>query len=797
KDIKAELAEIYLDYEIAESEMLTSALTDLETQLKKANAMAQYNALLQRWQQNTFRGLLDYYKIAQGKLSAAQHHFLPKENWANTYVVSTAGNILQNWEFGETSMITNEMLYRHDHGEVFHSACYHETNKRHLLFATYLSENLGPQLGIVVRDLDSVDNLNARTHNKFSLQHARDSYEGMRKKIAKESIEIKTRLKNEKTKFFPLPQESRLLEDWWDLWNTTTERNLKLKTYLESLILEEAKLSPNDLNNKLSKPTVIKNIKELSLAEAVKFGRKTLTKHAHKNYIFSSGDILTSSFRFLYDFVDYFDQMIEQHPYVATATFSVPYLQFGGIGLALAGHNTMLGIANLLADLESKILAGKVTASEINSLITVVDEFILWLTAAESSLQVMITCGFTVAKLSYTAFDVIINNWLSTLDESTTTVLAKLISPYSSLEGYNNFDTAKLHIANFMSGVILLIIAGSFGVGAAFTHTEIMEFFAHVPVNLVTNPSWQTIGAVKTSSLLLGKIAGVNNYMHKENLIDINGARLNPKIIDYLKNPQLIDYKNKNALHLNPSDYVLILFKLLSTGTIKTSPDKKEFKKLKRYFEKLLQLNPTLLGFYDITALKKLDVKLVTSRWYHAVPVSLIKSLFYAVMFAPALLGVIGYLAIRKPIPPILKLCVIVPLNWIVLTGKIAWNTLKTISHGFLQVAIRLPEATLQLAFLSLRAAFALVGGLAYLASCTIKAGALLFRTDACKDLPSQASNVFFNRGLNTLRKWQSTAVGWLRTEFRYRVERIFGSILKTCRDILVRIPEQWLQQVF
>lgn len=793
---KTTLAELYPNppfradtREAKEFLSLQHNLEDLSLQLRNSQSMGRRNAALQNWQQTTFRRLIANFQQNQGELSAEEHDILPRENWANTQVTREAEKILQDWEFGEVGIIRDSMLFREDPGEVFHSSSYHEIDKCSLLFASLLGENLGQSLGLESNNLNSFQILNQKnTEDKFQLYALRDHYELMREEIKTNTIELKVAIEQGQSpgKQDELESRSRLFSDWWDLWSTSAQHQAELELALSELktvkSIPEQEKSSEELRElaQASKEKPPSLIIDTPLAHQVSSGKFSLTRPAEINFVFSPGDALSSSLRFLTDFSGYFDQMMDKHPFIATAFFSIPYLQFGGIGLSLSGNDGMLAIANFIATLESHLCAGKLSAAQINQVITVVDEAVLWFTSAESPLMVLITCGFTISKVSYTLVDVITNQLFNKMDETTLTELARKLDPSSSLEGSTTQEMVHSTIKNVLSGILLLTIAGGIGVAADVYESALLKFFAHVPVALITSPSVQTLGALKTSGLLIGKLAGINNYINKEQLIDVNGSRLTEKSPDYK---------------------VLVLFAKLSTGYEKL-PDSKlhslAHQKALKHFEKLIELNPHLASLYEPKALKRLGVKRSSSAWHQRFPMACFKTVFYAAFFLPSLLAHAYYGLRGKPVPPMWKLSLVIPLNWVVLTGKIFWTTAKAVVHGFLQVAARLPEVIAQLSFVASRLAASLMGYFSVAIGQGFKALGALIRAKLCQDPSSTPAAIFFNEYLPTLLKnAQIAVVTWLRLNFRYPLEQLLGSILKLCRDYLVRLPEQALQQAF
>ncbi len=775
--------------EALELSSLEISLDKLSLSLQNSQTMMDRNAVLQQWQQREFRHLIAVFQQNQGEISAEQHDVLPRENWANTQVTREAEKILQDWEFGEIGLIRDSMLFREDPGEVFHSASYHEIDKRSLLFASLLGENLGQTLGLDTNNQLSFQNLNQRNaDDKFQLYALRDHYEEIREEISKHTVKLKEDIEQGRNPDQPiqLQSSSRLVSEWWDLWSTPAQQKAELASALAEL--QTIKATP-EVENPAAPPETTAPAHQdapssliitTPLAYGVSSGKFCLTKPAERNYVFSPGDVLSSSLRFLTDFSGYFDQMMDKHPFIATAFFSIPYLQFGGIGLSMSGNDGMLAIANFFATLESQLMAGKVSAAQINQVIAVIDEAVLWFTSAESSLMVLITCGFTISKVTYTLIDAISNELFNKIDETTLTELAKKLDPSGSLAGSTTRETIRNTIRNIFSGLLLLTVAGSIGVAADVYESALLEFFAHVPVSLITSPSIQTLGALKTSGLLIGKLAGINNYINKEQLIDVNGTRMNRKSPDY---------------------QLLILFAKLCSGHEKLPESKQHsaaFGIALKHFEKLLGLNPELGPLYDLKKLKKLGVKRRASAWYQRFPMACFKTIFYALFFLPSLLAHAYYGLRGKPIPPMWKLSLIIPLNWVVLSGKIFWTTAKAVLHGFVQIAARLPEVLAQLSFVALRLTAWAMGHIALAIGQGLKAIGSLLRLPLCQDPSTTAPAIFFHEYLaNLLRQVQVAMVTWLRLNIRYPLEQFVGAILKFCRDILVRLPEQALQQAF
>ncbi len=183
------VAELYPQpQEQEEKKWLDLELLKLENGLKLAKTTKDRNALLQQAQQNLFRGLFAYFQMKQGKLSAKQHHILARENWENTNITREAENILQNWEFGETGLIKDSMLFRNDGGDIFYSGTYPEANKRRLLFAAHLGEVLGPRLGLDANTNTNPDVFNEKNNNeKYRLHEVMANFQQLKKEISKKN----------------------------------------------------------------------------------------------------------------------------------------------------------------------------------------------------------------------------------------------------------------------------------------------------------------------------------------------------------------------------------------------------------------------------------------------------------------------------------------------------------------------------------------------------------------------------------------------------------------------------------
>lgn len=785
---------------------VVNSLEQLANELETLKTTAERNQCLQQWQQQTFRMMFANFQIYQGELSAEEHDILPRENWENTAVTQEAESILQNWEFGETGLIKDSMLYRHDRGDVFYSGAYAETNKQHLLYAAYLAEHFGASLSLDASDFQSAENLNSKTielnaqHEpveKFTLYQVRDSYEKTEAAIWDESIAMQKRQKDQ-ANAPTLATTSKLLREWWEQWQTAAQRHEQLRIVLQKLAPDLFQATPPAATEALITSTLSEEkaieattffteakfsseAKEssVSLAEGVKSGLYTATAAPEKNYIFSPGDFFTASFRFLYDFSLYFDEMMSKHPFIATAFFAIPYLQFGGMALAVSGNSSILELSHLFAVLESKLLLGKVSAAQINGAVALIDQKVAWLTSAHSALQILLACGFTIAKVTYTTVDEIVNKLFSELDQTTLTELAHRLDPYGVLTGAPVAEIVKSYLLSFVNAILLLIAAGAIGVGADLTHSAFIEFFAHVPHTLITHPSIPTIGALKASALLIGKLTGIHYQIAREWLMGVDGTRITEK---------------------SPSYQVIVLFVELAIDLRQLTPQEvasAEFNQVRNHFEELLQMNPSLLAYFNDDEIKKLNtlgVRLRSSRWYHQLPVSILKSAFYALMFVPAIFAHMYYAYAQKPLPPMWKLSLAVPLNWVILAGLILWTSAKAVVHGFLQLAIRAPEVSVQAAFVVLRLGLASVHGLAILGGYGLKGFGYLLHKKWCQ-APVKTSAEFFATSHQQLKNLQTKAVSWIRINLRYRCEHLIAKILKFARDYLVRKGQQWLQQ--
>jgi len=767
---KSDLAKTLVAREREEKAFLLEAIRELQTQIHGCRSLAERNALLQQWQHRVFKELIARFQCNQGTVGLYESEW-PFENFANTGPLQDAYYELQDHVFNERSPIHSSMIWKGNKGQWFHSAHYAQSQPEKLLFSATLIEECGSDLTINVCDFNApLEHLSGNTR----LAGIEEKYYQRKKEIGEKTLSIKMkkeaeqyeRKKQGKSKLFKLPKTSRLLDSFFALRKTNAEYYSELKQSLNAFVAqhppiplqrddkEESELKAAVEHLALLEEKMDSMPKDLNALRMELQEHYTIAPLSHEAFV--PGDGYSATVLFLYVFGVFFDRdMMAKHPLVSLPAFTVPFVQFGAIAISSPG-SVVQNVAQVLAMMESGLLEGSVSTQTIMNTIQGVNDSLVKFSHATTALKSLLVSAFLVSKVTYNVTDFVTNRLLFTNSQS---ALSEILKKYSKgslenttlMEDVCRYGKATVHL--FLLGAM----ATALGVGADLSQSTMIEFFADVPLALLLHPGVQTLGAVKTSALLLGKMAGIFHYVKKGELLDLNNCPLKTQSDSW----QIIQ------LFFELTQKKTVDEKMLSNA---------DFLKLRRHFENLLAINPLLMQnfFADkITELHALGVKRVKSGMLNQMGMMSVRFLTYGLGFF--VYGVPSFLRrvlTGKPMSPLAKLCLSVPLYWIARSALLLWTAVKTLFHPAAEIVLRLPEIAMILAFSLPRF--------------------LLYATNnwfLAIPLPAITTAYEF------LTRIKNAGADGLRCYFRYPIKRQISSCLTFVRTHTIRRIEQWVQR--
>ncbi len=878
-----------LNREIREREFLTQRLAALKTALnaindnydekiQQANSLQREHLIAQKRQaisstlyhaqREFYTRMLNNFQRNQSLVSRHQHIGGIIENPANSYALQDMFYAMQEYVPPYQTTVSPDQLHLGVDAHAVHSG-QHFRHQKNALFTAHLAEiyetcdglpidGLRTQ-GDLVAPCSQLDHRRGAKDGKFQkLKDMRQRYDGDRVRIeeTREAVREKRKKEKDKESSVELDSTSHLWANWRDSQYTRAQRQKRTQTCLACVMPKEkeqkkkgdkadkADETPLSLHDSLSvaQSQATKNTFEsqearaieaielhtkqhqvslgdksysVRLAQAVAQGHLKTPVLPRPTLQVQSSDALTAALSFAIAFMRFFDhQMMAKRPLVSAVAFSIPYLQFSAAALA-GGHGILALIAEKLAAIEAKILLGKVSAQSITGTIKTVDDALIWFTDAKGAFEVMIICGFTVSKAIYTIADGVFNG----LDPNGKgqSLIQELTNKLSSGEiiSKGGVESATDMAAGVGKFLVCAALAVAIGLGAAVTKASAVEFFDNIPVHLITHPSVQTIGAVKTAAVVIGKLMGVDYYIKQGVLVDLDG--------------KLIEDKSPSAELLK--FFIQYVEDKEYRNTI--NPETEEFKQLKREFENLLVVNPHLMRFFDQNKLQDANIKDAKAKWYKRFAVSVGQTFYFVAnfVFLPKYFyDCYQFYQCHKQgleVPPLLRQRVLVPLQWIQLTGLFLWTAAKAVVHSFLEVLSRVPNIVVGVVEAFAMAVYTVIGGLIRAAQALISGLNWLWNKVSCKkeaevevvqsiqehqalDADSdftqeQREQQVIEQQLEEERDWFWKGYQWIHelfvpaqvaiSEVRLGVKHAVTSALTSGRDVTIRKTQEALQQ--
>jgi len=796
------------------------------------------NRKLHALQRQYFQEVIENFQYCQGIVGAYASIF-PKENVSNSKTTQAAFYVLQEHIFQEINplYIKPYFFYRPSHvGNHYVNAsqvCPDSQQRKELLMGSLLAEALPEDADVTSFFMSQ----SMEQSGSDPLEAARKKYENLKAEIQRVSLEKKKQqIFLESVQYFwarliqflwsesedpetELPLISREMQNWWD---AVAFRNKKEKSI--KCGLRRAESSYEEKSQHVSAESFV----QLSFERDDNYYLVLLAPAAEAVF---PDDLVTAILRFMQRFFRFFDEMMAEHPYLATVGFTLPALNIAlpAVGFAQAAH-IQLAFESLLAKYTglNHLLpwitwnhCPPLTIENLQYAGQQVTAGLVWLTEAEDPIEKSLL-GVLIAKIIFNISDSLLNN--SIISGKDATFLGKFIGTPGTLEG-----TTPAENVISLCGTLIKESVFAFGVAQLVGRLEhaspicqaTLSKLAFVPFDKLQHlPQTsaeviQGLAISKSAALIIIKTMGIMYYIQQGQLRDIHGLKLNE------------DSHSAAVLRL----FMLLALKKIDVEKIKNFPD---FPALLEHFEQLIFLNPELLSYYsDPSAsqeatkptyhgLKELGVKLIRPKLRHKILMSFPKAtgplLDLIVPLLPLLLWLhpVGWLSLgaawvitslfllptfyalhcrftsavsQKPLAPtfpwLFQFGLKTQYTWAIFL-KALWTGIKAIIHAPLKFALRV--ATLEVPVSLVMSLFVLVVGLFYLMSLTINK--LLNCVDLTVDISSPVKKIY-----DSLRELNAVLNADFFRPLRYWIERKVGYFLRLFRDSLVRSVEQDIQK--
>lgn len=440
-------------------------------------------------QQEMYRGLVYQFHRVQGYLSAQQNFFF--ENNDNSVLLVDAQAAIQDFSMAYGVRVTDSMLNRApSEGEKLIDLEDMKQNKFGL-FAAQLVDSCEPLLQAqaqaqagAVADISgkiSANQLVLRDRLlEVAIRHGRvtaDVEKAHRDKVLRE--DYRSLLVREKAVFYK-GQVGLIESD-----SQKEERSRVLDTLIHGL--EEYKGSTHSVDgfSPLSKEGQHRELLKLARVQ----GRSSAAA-------IKLNDLGSASIEFFKDFLGYFERLGAQRPFVMSAAFSIPYMQFG------AGAFAMFSSAALAQHLHAFVFAiakGQaailhavgipITGAEVNHIVTAYNKWLIHSTGIEGAAEAGLVSGVLTSQLLLTMTDSIVNGALNGREKQTFIDTVRQNLSHNNLEDATIEEHIKESISAFLTLSMQLSIAVVSGIGIHLVlaaHIPVLSTVAH-PIGILCN----------------------------------------------------------------------------------------------------------------------------------------------------------------------------------------------------------------------------------------------------------------------------------------------------------------------